>query len=268
MSTETEAVPRRETIALPGVAPGTRRSVELLRFGPPGARPKAYLQAGLHADELPGMLVLHKLARLLAEAEGRGAVSGEVVRGAGREPHRPRPAHAGLSARPLRGQQRRQLQPRLCRPRRHGRRRAGRPARPGRGRERRGDPRGDGRGARRPRAARRDRGAAARAARPRARRRPRPRPPCRQPGGGASLYRHPALARRRRHRRRDRRAGGAAGRDLRRQSLRRGLQRPLVGAGAALPRRGDPAGLPRRHGRAPLEQRCRRRRSPKRTPKR
>ena len=47
----------------------------MLRFGAPGARPKAYLQAGLHADELPGMLVLRVLAGLLE----RGEVIGEVV---------------------------------------------------------------------------------------------------------------------------------------------------------------------------------------------
>lgn len=66
---------RREAIALPQVAAGTRRELTVLRFGAPGARPKAYLQAGLHADELPGMLVLRRLAELLAEAE----VTGEVV---------------------------------------------------------------------------------------------------------------------------------------------------------------------------------------------
>ncbi len=74
-----ETNPNRETIALPMVSPGTRRTIEVLRFGTPGARPKAYLQAGLHADELPGMLVLRKLSRLLAEAAARGAVTGEVV---------------------------------------------------------------------------------------------------------------------------------------------------------------------------------------------
>ncbi|MFO1142207.1 MAG: succinylglutamate desuccinylase/aspartoacylase family protein [Amaricoccus sp.] len=70
---------RRETIALPQIASGTRREVTVLRFGAAGARPKAYLQAGLHADELPGMLVLARLARLLSEAEGRGEIRGEVV---------------------------------------------------------------------------------------------------------------------------------------------------------------------------------------------
>lgn len=70
---------RRETIELPAVAPGTRRSIEVLRFGTAGARPKAYLQAGLHADELPGMLVLRLVAERLAAAEARGEVTGEVV---------------------------------------------------------------------------------------------------------------------------------------------------------------------------------------------
>ena len=66
---------RRQTIVLPGVAPGVRREITVLGFGRPGARPKAYLQAGLHADELPGMLVLRELGRLLAGSQ----VTGEVV---------------------------------------------------------------------------------------------------------------------------------------------------------------------------------------------
>lgn len=66
---------RRETIELPQVSPGTRRSLDVWRFGVPGARPRAYLQAGLHADELPGMLVLKRLAGRLAEAD----IAGEVV---------------------------------------------------------------------------------------------------------------------------------------------------------------------------------------------
>ena len=49
------------------------RASTVLRFGTPGARPKAYLQAGLHADELPGMLVLHKLARLPRRGRARAA---------------------------------------------------------------------------------------------------------------------------------------------------------------------------------------------------
>lgn len=70
---------RHETVALPRAVLGNARAIEVLRFGTPGARPKAYLQAGLHADELPGMLVLRTLARRLSDAAGRGEILGEVV---------------------------------------------------------------------------------------------------------------------------------------------------------------------------------------------
>ncbi len=46
-------------VALIPMSPGTARSLTVHRFGAPGARPKAYLQAGVHADEIPGLLVLH-----------------------------------------------------------------------------------------------------------------------------------------------------------------------------------------------------------------
>jgi len=58
---------------------GTRRSVRMVRFGDPGARPKAYIHAGLHADETPGYLVAHHLLGLLAAAEARGEISGQVL---------------------------------------------------------------------------------------------------------------------------------------------------------------------------------------------
>lgn len=59
---------------LPGVSGG----LSVMRFGPTVAVSgrKAYLQAGLHADEFPGMLVLHILTRLLTEAEARGRLTG------------------------------------------------------------------------------------------------------------------------------------------------------------------------------------------------
>ena len=64
---------------LPAPAPGTARHLLVHRFGQANARPKAYLQAGLHADELPGVLVLRHLAGLLEAAEAEGRVRGEVV---------------------------------------------------------------------------------------------------------------------------------------------------------------------------------------------
>ena len=58
---------------------GTQRELVSLHYGETGAGEKAYLQASLHADELPGMLVMHHLMRLLEEAEARGQLRGEVV---------------------------------------------------------------------------------------------------------------------------------------------------------------------------------------------
>jgi len=59
--------------------PGTRREVMLHRFGEPGARPKAYFQAAIHADEIPALLAAHHLVRRLMAAEAEGAIRGEIV---------------------------------------------------------------------------------------------------------------------------------------------------------------------------------------------
>lgn len=69
----------RETIPFGAAATDPAGSLTVLRFGTPGARPKVVLQAGLHADELPGMLVLRDLARRLEEADRHGEILGEVV---------------------------------------------------------------------------------------------------------------------------------------------------------------------------------------------
>jgi predicted deacylase len=60
-------------------APGTQRFLKSHHFGAPGEGEKIYLQASLHADELPGMLVLHHLQPLLAAAEAEGRIHGEIV---------------------------------------------------------------------------------------------------------------------------------------------------------------------------------------------
>jgi hypothetical protein len=66
-------------IPLIAMTPGTERSHTVHRFGAPGARPKAYLQAGIHADEIPGLLVLHHLLRQLVAADRDGGILGEIV---------------------------------------------------------------------------------------------------------------------------------------------------------------------------------------------
>ncbi|MCP5158764.1 MAG: succinylglutamate desuccinylase/aspartoacylase family protein [Gammaproteobacteria bacterium] len=69
----------RTDIALPAPAPGTQRSLRVHRYGIPGARPKAYFQAALHADEIPGLLVAQHLLCRLEQAQTEGRVLGEVV---------------------------------------------------------------------------------------------------------------------------------------------------------------------------------------------
>ncbi|WP_067064752.1 succinylglutamate desuccinylase/aspartoacylase family protein [Roseateles chitosanitabidus] len=64
---------------LPSASHGTRRALCSLHFGQRRTGAKAYLQASLHADEVPPMLVAHHLRTLLAELDEAGAVPGEIV---------------------------------------------------------------------------------------------------------------------------------------------------------------------------------------------
>ncbi|MEO8244127.1 MAG: succinylglutamate desuccinylase/aspartoacylase family protein [bacterium] len=68
-----------ETWSLTGDSAGTRRELTLYRYGQVGAAPCVYLQAGLHADEMPGVLVLQHLLTLLDEVDARGGIVGEVL---------------------------------------------------------------------------------------------------------------------------------------------------------------------------------------------
>lgn len=58
---------------------GSFKTLTSFHFGPTGQGPKVYIQASLHAEELPGMLVAHHLRGLLAEADAAGHLKGEVV---------------------------------------------------------------------------------------------------------------------------------------------------------------------------------------------
>lgn len=60
-------------------APGTTHQLVSLHYGTPGAGPKAVVQASLHADEVPGMLVAHHLRQQLDALQAQGRVRGEVV---------------------------------------------------------------------------------------------------------------------------------------------------------------------------------------------
>jgi len=69
----------KSRIRLPAMTPGTARSIAWLRFGYAGARPKVYIQAAIHANELPGAMALHHLMPMLAMADASGRVKGEVI---------------------------------------------------------------------------------------------------------------------------------------------------------------------------------------------
>jgi uncharacterized protein len=67
------------THPLSPASPGQALSLTSLHFGTPGRAPKAAIQAALHADEVPAMLVAHHLRQLLAAEEAAGRITGEVV---------------------------------------------------------------------------------------------------------------------------------------------------------------------------------------------
>lgn len=58
---------------------GSHKTLSSFHFGTPGAGPKVYIQASLHADELPGMLVAHHLRALLEAADAAGQIRGEII---------------------------------------------------------------------------------------------------------------------------------------------------------------------------------------------
>jgi uncharacterized protein len=72
--------PNMQTQNHPLISPalGTARQITSFHYGTGGGQ-KVYVQASLHADELPGMLAAWVLRRKLAELEAAGRIRGEVV---------------------------------------------------------------------------------------------------------------------------------------------------------------------------------------------
>lgn len=68
-----------ENFQLPSDQDDIQKQVTLFRYGQAHVGPKAYLQAGLHADEFPGMLTLKYLRDLLDTAASRQKIKGEIV---------------------------------------------------------------------------------------------------------------------------------------------------------------------------------------------
>ena len=64
---------------LTGDTPGRSTELTWFRIGPQNAAKKVYLQAALHADEQPGILILHHLMRLLRTADAAGELEAQFV---------------------------------------------------------------------------------------------------------------------------------------------------------------------------------------------
>ena len=64
---------------LSGSPLGTQREIVSVHYGPQDTGRKVCVQASLHADELPGMLVAHHLRQRLLALELEGRLRGEVV---------------------------------------------------------------------------------------------------------------------------------------------------------------------------------------------
>lgn len=64
---------------LAGDSAGSERRLTAFSYGSEGTGPKVYLQAGLHADEMPGVLILQHLLPLLDAAEAAGGIAGQIV---------------------------------------------------------------------------------------------------------------------------------------------------------------------------------------------
>ncbi|MDS0794536.1 M14 family metallopeptidase [Burkholderia pseudomultivorans] len=70
---------RRIEIPLPSPAPGVALHLTAHRFGDPDSGRSIYLQAGLHADEHPGLLVLQHLIEALHALDNAGRITGCVT---------------------------------------------------------------------------------------------------------------------------------------------------------------------------------------------
>ncbi len=69
----------QETITLPPAAPGVARQLSVLRYVSAEPGPKAYIQAALHGDEIPALLVAQHLRERLTALDAAGKLRGEII---------------------------------------------------------------------------------------------------------------------------------------------------------------------------------------------
>lgn len=79
MSMKARSGRRSEFVALPPSSPGVSLGVSVLSYGPENAEEMCYIHAALHADELPGLLVVNHLIKDLDELESRGRIDKRIV---------------------------------------------------------------------------------------------------------------------------------------------------------------------------------------------
>lgn len=70
---------RLETIELRSASLSTRRFLRVIRYGDLSYGKKAYIQTGLHADEAPGLLVMHHLIELLDAADQEDRITSQII---------------------------------------------------------------------------------------------------------------------------------------------------------------------------------------------
>jgi predicted deacylase len=74
----TETIMQRQTHAIATEENIASFQLTSFHFGNPGSK-KVYIQASLHADEVPAMLVAHVLRRELEKLDAAGHVQGEII---------------------------------------------------------------------------------------------------------------------------------------------------------------------------------------------
>jgi predicted deacylase len=65
--------------SLPAASLGNARTLKAIHYGDQTAGRKAYVQAGLHADEAPGFVVMHHLIDLFDRADADNKIEGHIV---------------------------------------------------------------------------------------------------------------------------------------------------------------------------------------------
>lgn len=68
-----------ETLTLPAAGPGVARRLTVLRYRGKRPGPKAYLQAAVHADEVPALLVAQHLREQLTALDTEDRLRGEII---------------------------------------------------------------------------------------------------------------------------------------------------------------------------------------------